>query len=270
MLIASLFSYKETHFFPYRLLPSLEMNKKCKNMCGNILFVCFKSDRADRVQRMQSPPPSDPSVPSWLVFWGFLQGEVCSQHAEVPGPGIQPASQQWPEPPQWQGRILKPPSHQGTPSCVFLVLGGADSTPDIRYYSILVFVFLTTVITWHSETLPQTPASYVYVIGNNTFQRKRCFSCHCFITKFRRNNGEAPKVKASMAEPRRPGFGIRSPELEDTLGCCVSLGNGPNLFLLQGFVPQGDAEGLLQTQSLCPQPCRVRIHFITPAPGEPV
>ena len=43
------------------------------------------------------------------MFW------PCPRHAEVPGSGIKPMPQQWPEPQQRQCWILNLLSHQGTP-----------------------------------------------------------------------------------------------------------------------------------------------------------
>ena len=40
-------------------------------------------------------------------IWKIIcQRKSCPQHAEVPGPGIKPAPQQWPESQQWQCQIL--------------------------------------------------------------------------------------------------------------------------------------------------------------------
>lgn len=69
MLTAPLFSYKETHFFyPIGFFPSLEMNKKCKNMCGNILFVGSASEWE---QRMCSGPFRSLLSPLGSVWGGF-------------------------------------------------------------------------------------------------------------------------------------------------------------------------------------------------------
>ena len=40
-------------------------------------------------------------------------------HAEVPGPWIQLASQQWPTPRQWQCQIFNPLTHQGKLATIF-------------------------------------------------------------------------------------------------------------------------------------------------------
>ena len=45
-----------------------------------------------------------PLVYSALFLW------PCPWHAEVPGPGLEPTLQQWPEPRQWQCWILNPVS----------------------------------------------------------------------------------------------------------------------------------------------------------------
>ena len=45
---------------------------------------------------------------------------VCIlKHVEVPGPGIKPMPQLYPEPQQWQCQSLNPLCHQGTPHCCF-------------------------------------------------------------------------------------------------------------------------------------------------------
>ena len=49
----------------------------------------------------------------FVYFW------QCSCHAEVPGPGMEPAPEQGLEPPLWQCQILNPLSHQGTPTPLF-------------------------------------------------------------------------------------------------------------------------------------------------------
>lgn len=64
MLTASLFPYKETHFFPIGFFPSLAMKKKCKNICGtSCLYVLGQSQRKE----MQSLLLQVASVPSWFV-----------------------------------------------------------------------------------------------------------------------------------------------------------------------------------------------------------
>ena len=45
----------------------------------------------------------------------FIYLQSCPGPVEVPGPEIKPVPQQWPELWQWQGQILNPLSHQGTP-----------------------------------------------------------------------------------------------------------------------------------------------------------
>ena len=51
----------------------------------------------------------------WSVFCFDLGFWLCPWHVEVPGPGIKPAPELWPEPLQWQCWILNPLSHKGTP-----------------------------------------------------------------------------------------------------------------------------------------------------------
>ena len=48
----------------------------------------------------------------WILFFFFFP---YPQHAEILGPGIEPAPWQWPEPQQWQCQVLNPQHHQGTP-----------------------------------------------------------------------------------------------------------------------------------------------------------
>lgn len=45
----------------------------------------------------------------------------CWQHAEVPGPGIEPMLQQCPEPEQWQSRTLNQLNHQRILHGVYLI-----------------------------------------------------------------------------------------------------------------------------------------------------
>ena len=49
-----------------------------------------------------------------FLSWSWTFFGPCPVHVEVPGSGIKPASQQWPEPLQWQCRILNPLYHKGT------------------------------------------------------------------------------------------------------------------------------------------------------------
>lgn len=64
---------RNTFFYPIGFFPSLEMNKKCKNMCGNILFVGSASEWE---QRMCSGPFR--SLPSPLgSVWGGFHSWLC-------------------------------------------------------------------------------------------------------------------------------------------------------------------------------------------------
>ena len=55
---------------------------------------------------------------TWCLSFSFF---FFFWHLEVPGLGFEPAPQLWPQPQQWQHRIINLPSHQGTPSwCLFL------------------------------------------------------------------------------------------------------------------------------------------------------
>ena len=47
------------------------------------------------------------------TFWCFVKLPY-SRHVKVPGPGIKPTPQHWPEPLQWQCWIPNPLSHKGT------------------------------------------------------------------------------------------------------------------------------------------------------------
>ena len=47
------------------------------------------------------------------VFW------PCLWHAKVPGPGMEPAPQQWLEPLQWQHQLFNLLHHKGTPEATF-------------------------------------------------------------------------------------------------------------------------------------------------------
>ena len=57
---------------------------------------------------------------SFFIFW------PCSQHVQVPGPGIKPVPQQWPEPQQSQHLILNLLCHKGTHSFPFNILALAS------------------------------------------------------------------------------------------------------------------------------------------------
>ena len=53
----------------------------------------------------------DPVIaPSLFLFWPHVW------QMEVPGPGSEPAPQQWPEPQQQHRQVLSPLSHQGAPA----------------------------------------------------------------------------------------------------------------------------------------------------------
>ena len=64
------------------------------------------------------------------IFW------PCPQQVEVPRPGTEPTSQQWPmpqqwpKPRQWQWWILNPVSHQGTLTPIFIWLISTHSNPQ--------------------------------------------------------------------------------------------------------------------------------------------
>ena len=50
-----------------------------------------------------------------IFFFSFFFFWPSPCHAEVPGPGMRPMSEQWPELQQWQCQIHKRMSHQGPP-----------------------------------------------------------------------------------------------------------------------------------------------------------
>ena len=74
-------------------------------------------------EHLSPPHPPVPSTPETLqipfpnlfFFWLHMQ------HVEVPGPGIKPVLQQWPELLQWQCQILNSLHRNGTPLRFFIL-----------------------------------------------------------------------------------------------------------------------------------------------------
>ena len=104
-----------------------------------------------------------------MFFW------LCPHHVEVPRPGIKPASQQQPEPQQWQCGILNLPNHQGISKrfnfyLIYLVDKLSKSGFHVLYQKI-------AIITGHLIGKFRTVMTNTnFVLTMNT-----CFSVHIYF-----------------------------------------------------------------------------------------